>query len=196
MFLPRPSNAVRLVLAASQRSSLFAPRYRQQLHAGVAERAGLASLTNHGTTTAYEAEKDFWSLKTTIDDIRAKYGLDGGVRIKDANLDQQSDLELEVDLNVADTQRLQNIQSLLAKAAADLAFHLERSATTAGDERHSGKVMWLDEDDDVSGNIQETLKNYRENRVAASGVSLHTYDLEEAVNQKPVGFQNVYGHQQ
>src|ERR1043166_3874070 len=76
--------------------------------------------SNHAAPTAYEADKDYYALKVTIDDIRAKYGLGGGNRIKDANLEQNSDLDLEVDLTLADVKRLSKIQQLLGNASTDL----------------------------------------------------------------------------
>ncbi|CAG8591800.1 1299_t:CDS:1 [Ambispora leptoticha] len=149
--------------------------------------AQLAS-TSRGTPTVYEADKDYWSLKTTIDDIRAKYGLKGGSPIKDPNLDQHSD-ELEVDITAADAQKLLRIQSLLENAARDLNNLI--SNTSTGPDGQPKKQVWLAEDDDVSGNAQEAIKSFQENYVAGD-VDLNAYHLEENIDEKPVGFQNFY----
>ncbi|CAG8793275.1 6287_t:CDS:1, partial [Acaulospora morrowiae] len=135
------------------------------------------SIQKHAAPTAYEADKDYWSLKTTIDDIRAKYGL-GGNRIKDPNLESNSDLDLEIDLTVADVKKLAKIQQLLEKAAQDLSLLVSASPpeiftsdSHADDEQvtikaNVKKALWLVEDDDVSGYAKQAIKNFRENRVA------------------------------
>ncbi|RIA87763.1 hypothetical protein C1645_776565, partial [Glomus cerebriforme] len=81
-----------------------------------------SKVSGNAAPTAYDAEKDYYALKVTIDDIRAKYGLGGGSRIKDANLEQNSDLDLEVDLTLADVKKLAKIQGLLEKASRDLSY--------------------------------------------------------------------------
>ncbi|KAG9290590.1 hypothetical protein G9A89_020960 [Geosiphon pyriformis] len=145
--------------------------------------------TTRGVPTVYEVDKDYWSLKTTIDDIRAKYGLMGGNHIKDPNLDQHSDLELEVDLTAADVEKLGQIQSLLQNAALDL----ERlMSSVLGPDGKPKKQIWLTEDDDVSGHAVDAIKSFHENRVAGD-VDLHAYNLEEIKEEKPVGYQDFFG---
>jgi len=150
-------------------------------HAGLAPNSPNAP---RSTPTAYEADKDYWSLKTTIDDIRAKYGLKGGMYIKDANLDQNSDLELEVDLTAVDVKKLARIQDLLQNAARDLENLVQSSLDSK-----PRKQVWLAEDDDVSGNMAKSIESYQETTVAGSAaVNAYTIDDEE----KPAGFQDVY----
>jgi len=75
---------------------------------------------------AYEADKDYYSLKSTLDDIRAKYGIGGGRRILHPDLDQQSDLDMEhADESNVEVDKLQRMQLLLEKAARDLATLLQ-----------------------------------------------------------------------
>ncbi|CAG8556845.1 11768_t:CDS:1 [Acaulospora colombiana] len=159
-----------------------------------------SSTRKHAAPTAYEADKDYWSLKTTIDDIKAKYGL-GGNRIKDPNLESNSDLDLEIDLTVADIKKLVKIQQLLEKAAHDLSLFVSASPPEifnldnhADDEQvtikaNVKKALWLVEDDDVSGYAKKAIKNFRENRVAGD-VDLNAYTLEDGKEEKtPAGFQ-------
>lgn len=163
----------------------------------------VSSNVKHAAPTAYEADKDYWSLKTTIDDIKAKYGL-GGSRIKDPNLESNSDLELEVDLNIADVKKLDQIQQLLERAAQDLSTYISASPQTyfnavknsdeeSTTKKNTGKDLWLAEDDDVSGYAEEAIKNFRENRVAGD-VILNAYSLEDGKEEKtPAGFrQDLY----
>src|ERR1044072_908963 len=114
--------------------------------------------SNHAAPTAYEADKDYYALKVTIDDIRAKYGLGGGNRIKDANLEQNSDLDLEVDLTLADVKKLIKIQELLEDASKDLSSLISSKPKNFEGMRDddivikaNSKKVWLAEDDDVSG---------------------------------------------
>ncbi|CAG8434513.1 5332_t:CDS:2 [Diversispora eburnea] len=152
-----------------------------------------SSNVKHAAPTAYEADKDYWSLKTTIDDIKAKYGL-GGNRIKDPNLESYSDLELEVDLKSADIKKLDEIQQLLEKAAQDLFSHISASPPAIfnpikyTDEENTinkdiQKTLWFAEDDDVSGFAKEAIRNFRENRVAGD-VILNAYSLEDGKEEK------------
>ncbi|CAG8613887.1 3143_t:CDS:2, partial [Racocetra fulgida] len=160
---------------------------------------------NNVAPTAYEVDKDYWSLKTTIDDIRAKYGLGGGTRIKDPNLDQNSDLDLEIDLTVADIKKIVKIQQLLEKAAQDLSFLVSASPPEIFSDPNSikdddvavkanvKKALWLVEDDDMSGNAEEAIKSFKENRVAGN-VVMNAYTLEDGKDENPpVGFrQDLY----
>ncbi|RIB21798.1 hypothetical protein C2G38_2034095 [Gigaspora rosea] len=155
--------------------------------------------------TAYEVDKDYWSLKTTIDDIRAKYGLRGGSRIKDPNLDQNSDLDLEIDLTVADIKKIVKIQQLLEKAAQDLSLLVSASPPEIFSDPDSikdddiavmanvKKTLWLVEDDDMSGNADKAIKSFKENRVAGN-VDVNAYTLEDGKEENPpVGFrQDLY----
>ncbi|KAF0441492.1 hypothetical protein F8M41_003800 [Gigaspora margarita] len=155
--------------------------------------------------TAYEVDKDYWSLKTTIDDIRAKYGLGGGSRIKDPNLDQNSDLDLEIDLTVADIKKIVKIQQLLEKAAQDLSLLVSASPPEIFSDPDSikdddiavmanvKKALWLVEDDDMSGNADKAIKSFKENRVAGN-VDVNAYTLEDGKEENPpVGFrQDLY----
>ncbi|CAG8817206.1 32177_t:CDS:1 [Racocetra persica] len=164
-----------------------------------------SSRLNNVAPTAYEVDKDYWSLKTTIDDIRAKYGLGGGTRIKDPNLDQNSDLDLEIDLTVADIKKIVKIQQLLEKAAQDLSFLVSASPPEIFSDPNSirdddvalkanvKKVLWLVEDDDMSGNAEEAIKSFKENRVAGN-VDMNAYTLEDGKDENPhVGFrQDLY----
>ncbi|RHZ79652.1 hypothetical protein Glove_143g10 [Diversispora epigaea] len=162
-----------------------------------------SSTVKQAMQTAYEADKDYWSLKTTIDDIKAKYGL-GGNRIKDPDLESNSDLELEIDLKIADIKKLDKIQQLLEKAAQDLSNYISTSSPAIfnsikqineeiTNKKETEKALWLVEDDDVSGYAEEAIKNFRENRVAGS-VTLNTYSLEDGKEEKtPAGFrQDLY----
>ncbi|CAG8554529.1 659_t:CDS:1 [Scutellospora calospora] len=163
------------------------------------------STLNNAAPTVYEVDKDYWSLKTTIDDIRAKYGLGGGTRIKDPNLDQNSDLDLEIDLTVADIKKIVKIQQLLEKAAQDLSYLVSASPPEIFSDHDSfkdddvaikanaKKVLWLVEDDDVSGNAKEAIRSYKENRVAGD-VTMNAYTLEDGKDENPpVGFrQDLY----
>ncbi|CAG8565556.1 8007_t:CDS:1 [Diversispora eburnea] len=158
-----------------------------------------SSNVKHAMQTAYDADKDYWSLKTTIDDIKAKYGL-GGNRIKDPNLESNSDLELEVDSKIADIKKLDKIQQLLENAAQDLSNYISTSSPTIfnsikhANKDENEKALWLVEDDDVSGYAEEAIKNFRENRVAGN-VNLNAYSLEDGGKEEktPVGFsQDLY----
>ncbi|CAG8681039.1 23633_t:CDS:2 [Dentiscutata erythropus] len=162
----------------------------------------VSSKNYNAAPTVYEVDKDYWCLKTTIDDIRAKYGLGGGNRIKDPNLDQNSDLELESDLTVADIRRIVKIQQLLEKAAQDLSVLVSASPPEIFSNPDSikdddvavkanvKKTIWLAEDDDVSGNAEEAIKSFKENRVAVAGnVEANAYTLEDGKDENPpVGF--------
>ncbi|CAI2165931.1 10396_t:CDS:1 [Funneliformis geosporum] len=149
--------------------------------------------------TAYESDKDYYALKVTIDDIRAKYGLRGGNRIKDANLEQNSDLDLEVDLTLADVKKLAKIQQLLSKASTDLS-----SLISSSSENFEGindddivikanvkRSVWLAEDDDVSGYAENAIKAFKENKVIGNA---NAYDLDDGKTESnPAGFrQDLY----
>jgi len=160
-----------------------------------------SKISGNAAPTAYEADKDFYALKGTIDDIRAKYGLRGGNRIKDANLEQNSDLDLEVDLTLADVKKLAKIQELLENASQDLS-HLISSRP--GDiegikdddiviKANVKKSVWLAEDDDVSGYAEKAIKAYKENKVVGD---VHAYDLDDGKTERnPAGFrQDLYSN--
>ncbi|CAG8593524.1 5005_t:CDS:1, partial [Paraglomus occultum] len=132
-------------------------------------------------------DKDYWQLKSTLDDIRAKYGLSGGSRIKDHNLDVHSDLEIDV-TPPADIKKLAQINNLLETASKDIQWYISETENNT----KVDKKVWLAEDDDLSGNRDEAIKAYRESTVMANSTLLHVYDLEESVEQKPPGFQHVH----
>ncbi|CAG8499010.1 42_t:CDS:1 [Paraglomus brasilianum] len=136
--------------------------------------------------TTYEADKDYWLLKSTLDDIRAKYGLSGGSRIKDHNLDAHSDLEIDI-TPPADVKKLAQINNLLETASKDFQWFISETENN----NRVNKKVWLAEDDDMSGNMDEAIKAYRESTVMANS-ALHVYDLEESIEQKPPGFQHVH----
>src|SRR5436305_15123175 len=103
------------LLRLSRASRAF--QHKNVIHPMIINRTLFSSkISNNAAPTAYEADKDYYALKGTIDDIRAKYGLGGGNRIKDANLEQNSDLDLEVDLTLADIKKLTKVQELLEDA--------------------------------------------------------------------------------
>uniref|UniRef100_A0A1D1XZQ7 Dynactin, isoform n=1 Tax=Anthurium amnicola TaxID=1678845 RepID=A0A1D1XZQ7_9ARAE len=152
-------------------------------------------------TTTYEVDKDFYALKVIIDDIRAKYGLGGGSRIKDANLEQNSDLDLEVDLTFADVKKLSKIQELLENASRDLSKLISSGPSIKGindddvvlkvNTKKAKKDVWLDENDDVSGYAEKAIKAYQENKVVGN---VHAYDIDDGKTERnPAGFrQDLY----
>ncbi|GBC10850.1 hypothetical protein RclHR1_09960001 [Rhizophagus clarus] len=143
-----------------------------------------SNTSRNAAPTAYEADKDFYALKVTIDDIRAKYGLGGGSRIKDANLEQNSDLDLEVDLTLADVKKLTKIQELLENASQDLSRLISSKPGNIEGindddiviKANAKKSVWLAEDDDVSGYAEKAIKAYKENKVVGD---VHAYDIDD-----------------
>ncbi|GET02432.1 hypothetical protein GLOIN_2v1715307 [Rhizophagus clarus] len=158
-----------------------------------------SNTSRNAAPTAYEADKDFYALKVTIDDIRAKYGLGGGSRIKDANLEQNSDLDLEVDLTLADVKKLTKIQELLENASQDLSRLISSKPGNIEGindddiviKANAKKSVWLAEDDDVSGYAEKAIKAYKENKVVGD---VHAYDIDDGKNERnPAGFrQDLY----
>jgi hypothetical protein len=158
-----------------------------------------SNISRNAAPTAYEADKDFYALKVTIDDIRAKYGLGGGNRIKDANLEQNSDLDLEIDLTLADVKKLAKIQELLEDASQDLSRLISSKPGNIEGindddiviKANAKKSVWLAEDDDVSGHAEKAIKAYQENKVVGD---VHAYDIDDGKTERnPAGFrQDLY----
>jgi hypothetical protein len=157
-----------------------------------------SNISRNAAPTAYEADKDFYALKVTIDDIRAKYGLGGGSRIKDANLEQNSDLDLEVDLTLADVKKLAKIQELLENASQDLSRLISKPGDIEGIndddiviKANVKKSVWLAEDDDVSGYAEKAIKAYKETKIVGD---VHAYDIDDGKTERnPAGFrQDLY----
>jgi len=196
-FLRRTSN---LCLNLTFNRTIFsAIQHQNTVRSMIINRTLFSSKISNAAPTAYEADKDYYALKVTIDDIRAKYGLGGGNRIKDANLEQNSDLDLEVDLTLADIKKLIKVQELLEDASKDLS-----SLISSKPEDFEGikdddvvikanvkKSVWLDEDDDVSGHVQNVIKAFKENRVVGD---VNAYDLDDGKTERnPAGFrQDLY----
>lgn len=197
MLLPRLSSNLRLNAAFNH---TFSRSFQQQniIRTIIINRTLFSSnISRNAAPTAYEADKDFYALKVTIDDIRAKYGLGGGSRIKDANLEQNSDLDLEVDLTLADVKKLAKIQKLLENASQDLSRIISsRDIEGISDDdivikANVKKSVWLAEDDDVSGHAEKAIKAYKENKVVGD---VHAYDIDDGKNERnPAGFrQDLY----
>ncbi|EXX66741.1 uncharacterized protein OCT59_010947 [Rhizophagus irregularis] len=196
MLLPRLSSYLRLNAAFNH---TFSRSFQQQNIIIINRTLFSSNISRNAAPTAYEADKDFYALKVTIDDIRAKYGLGGGSRIKDANLEQNSDLDLEVDLTLADVKKLSKIQELLENASQDLSRLI---SSKPGDiegirdddiviKANVKKSVWLAEDDDVSGYAEKAIKAYKETKVVGD---VHAYDIDDGKNERnPAGFrQDLY----
>ncbi|CAG8437448.1 15531_t:CDS:1 [Funneliformis caledonium] len=179
---------------------LLSRSFRQDIIRPIIINRALSSskISLNAIPTAYEADKDYYALKVTIDDIRAKYGL-GGNRIKDANLEQNSDLDLEIDLTLADVKKLAKIQQLLSKASKDLSSLISSSSENfegiSDDDivikANAKRSVWLAEDDDVSGYAEKAIKAYKENKVIGDA---NAYDLDDGKTESnPAGFrQDLY----
>ncbi|CAG8832562.1 18898_t:CDS:1, partial [Racocetra persica] len=113
------------------------------------------------------------------------------------NLDQNSELDLEINLTIANIKKIVKAKQLSEKAAQDLSLLISDSPPEIFSDSNSikddvavkaniKKVLWLVEEDDMSGNVEEAIKSFKEKRVSGN-VVMNAYTLDGKDENSPAG---------